>query len=53
MTELARKSGFEHLELVSTADITNRYFQGMVDGLTPATGEDFLVAFVVADYNFS
>lgn len=46
MTALARKSGFEHLELVSTADITNRYFQGRVDGLTPATGENFLVATV-------
>lgn len=43
---LARESGLDHLEIVSTADIANRYFQGRTDGFTPSTGEDFLVATV-------
>ncbi len=44
MQALAVEAGFSHTQLVSTADLTQRYFSGRSDGLRPASGEDILVA---------
>jgi methyltransferase (TIGR00027 family) len=41
---LAREAGFTRTEHISTADLTERYFDGRTDGLRPATGESFLLA---------
>jgi methyltransferase (TIGR00027 family) len=41
---LAREAGFKEAALVSSGDITNRYFAGRTDNFTPASGENFLVA---------
>jgi len=44
MLALARDAGFRHVQHVSGADITQRYFAGRSDGLRPASGEEFLIA---------
>lgn len=44
MVALARDAGFKQLEVVSANDLAKRYFKGRTDNLTPATGEEFLVA---------
>lgn len=44
MLVLAREAGFGHVQHVSTADLTQRYFSGRADGLRPASGESFLLA---------
>jgi methyltransferase (TIGR00027 family) len=44
MLALAREAGFAHVEHVSGATITERYFSGRTDGLRPARGEEFLLA---------
>jgi O-methyltransferase involved in polyketide biosynthesis len=41
---LARAAGFVEVQHVSGRDIAERYFRDRPDGLTPSTGEDFLVA---------
>ena len=41
---LARAAGFKEARHVSTADLTERYFNGRTDGLRPANGEVFLLA---------
>lgn len=41
---LAREAGFTKAEHVSPADHARRYFAGRGDGLSPASGEDMLVA---------
>jgi methyltransferase (TIGR00027 family) len=41
---LAREAGFARVRHFATADLAERYFAGRNDGLTPASGEMFLVA---------
>jgi methyltransferase (TIGR00027 family) len=41
---LARETGFKNIETISTSDLANRYFAGRTDNLSPASGEEFLVA---------
>jgi len=41
---LASEAGFKEATIVSSGDITKRYFTGRTDNLHPASGEDFLVA---------
>jgi methyltransferase (TIGR00027 family) len=41
---LAREVGFARARHFATADLAARYFAGRADGLTPASGECFLVA---------
>jgi methyltransferase (TIGR00027 family) len=41
---LARDAGFRHVEHISGARITERYFANRTDGLRPARGEEFLIA---------
>lgn len=41
---LAHEAGFKKIEIVSSKDITRRYFAGRTDHLSPASGEVFLVA---------
>ncbi len=43
---LAREAGFKNMETLSTSDLTKRYFVDRTDHLTPASGEEFLVATV-------
>ncbi|CAL1519468.1 class I SAM-dependent methyltransferase [Chitinophaga sp. MM2321] len=44
MLALAREAGFKAVEIVSTANLAKRYFADRTDNLTPASGEEFLVA---------
>jgi methyltransferase (TIGR00027 family) len=44
MQSLAREAGFKEIEMVTSQDITRRYFTGRTDNLSPASGEAFLVA---------
>jgi O-methyltransferase involved in polyketide biosynthesis len=45
MLELARAAGFKHVEHVSAAALTQRYFAGRPDGLAlPNNTEEILVA---------
>ena len=44
MLALARAAGFKAVEIISSADLSKRYFTGRADNLVPATGEDFLLA---------
>ncbi|WP_142682774.1 class I SAM-dependent methyltransferase [Chitinophaga polysaccharea] len=44
MQALAQEAGFEEVEIVSSGNIARRYFAGRTDGLSPASGEEFLVA---------
>jgi methyltransferase (TIGR00027 family) len=44
--ELARQGGFGDVELVTSFDLHDRYFAGRPDGLSPAGGEDLIVATV-------
>jgi methyltransferase (TIGR00027 family) len=41
---IAREAGFKNIEAVSTNDLARRYFVGRTDDLSPASGEEFLVA---------
>lgn len=41
---LALAAGFAHAQHTSAAELTDRYFRGRPDGLTPATSEELLVA---------
>lgn len=42
--QLAEEMGLNDVRIISTDDIRNRYFKGRSDGLTPASGEIFLIA---------
>ncbi len=42
--ELAKEAGFENAEVVSKADMVKRYFADRTDQLSPASGEEFLLA---------
>jgi methyltransferase (TIGR00027 family) len=44
MLALAREAGFREVRVVSTEDVTDRYFAGRADGFRPAAGEPFLLA---------
>lgn len=46
MLALAREAGLSEAHIVSTADLTTRYFADRSDGLKPASGESILVATV-------
>lgn len=41
---LAREAGFKEAKTISTNDMTQRYFAGRADDLSPASGEVFLLA---------
>jgi methyltransferase (TIGR00027 family) len=41
---LAREAGFKKIEIISTNDLAERYFAGRTDSLSPASGEEFLLA---------
>jgi methyltransferase (TIGR00027 family) len=41
---LAREAGFKNIEMISASDLAKRYFVGRPDNLSPASGEDFLLA---------
>lgn len=41
---LAREAGFRKFETVSSKDLAGRYFSGRTDNLSPASGEEFLLA---------
>lgn len=41
---LAREAGFKNIETISTGDLAKRYFAGRADKLSPASGEEFLLA---------
>ncbi|NMD57133.1 MULTISPECIES: class I SAM-dependent methyltransferase [Tsukamurella] len=45
-TDLARAAGFSSAQTISTEDAATRYFSGRSDGLTPAHGEEMLIATV-------
>lgn len=40
----AKDAGLQHMEIISTKEMTARYFKGRTDDLVPASGEFFLVA---------
>jgi methyltransferase (TIGR00027 family) len=42
--ELAKEAGFENAEVVSKADMVKSYFADRTDQLSPASGEEFLLA---------
>jgi len=42
--ELAKEAGFENAEVVSKADMVKIYFADRTDQLSPASGEEFLLA---------
>lgn len=44
MLALATEAGFKNAEIVSSKDLDKRYFAGRTDKLSPASGEEFLVA---------
>jgi methyltransferase (TIGR00027 family) len=44
MLELARQAGFKEVEIISGNDLFRRYFADRTDNLSPATGEEFLLA---------
>jgi len=44
MLTLAQEAGFKEVEMVSTGNLTKRYFAGRTDNFRPASGEEFLVA---------
>ena len=41
---IAKESGLKNTNLVSTEDIKDLYFKNRTDGLSPASGEVFLLA---------
>ena len=41
---LAHEAGFKNVQTISATELANRYFNGRTDNLTPASGEEFLVA---------
>jgi methyltransferase (TIGR00027 family) len=46
ITALARDAGFTDVRHVASGELARRYYAGRGDGLSPGTGEDFLVATV-------
>jgi len=42
--DLAKEAGFKKVEHVSKDDLVKRYFTGRTDNLSPASGEEFLLA---------
>jgi methyltransferase (TIGR00027 family) len=42
--DLAKEAGFKEAEVVSKDDLVKSYFAGRTDNLSPASGEEFLVA---------
>lgn len=42
--DLAREAGFKNFETISSKDLAKRYFAERVDKLSPASGEEFLLA---------
>ena len=44
MLALAHEAGFKEVEIVSADHLAKRYFAGRTDNLSPASGEEFLVA---------
>lgn len=42
--DLASEAGFRDYETVSSKDLARRYFAGRTDNLSPASGEEFLLA---------
>jgi len=42
--DLARQAGFNEVEVISKADLVERYFSRRADDFEPASGEDILVA---------
>ncbi len=43
---VAREAGFATIETISASDLAKRYFVGRTDNISPASGEEFLVATV-------
>jgi methyltransferase (TIGR00027 family) len=43
---VAREAGFATIETILASDLAKRYFGGRTDNLSPASGEEFLVAMV-------
>ncbi|MDP4175043.1 MAG: hypothetical protein Q8933_13795 [Bacteroidota bacterium] len=41
---LAREAGFRNFETISSKDLAKRYFAERADKLSPASGEEFLLA---------
>jgi len=41
---LGNEAGFATIETISTSDLAKRYFAGRTDSLSPASGEEFLIA---------
>jgi len=44
MLAFAREAGFKEVDIVSSDNLAKRYFAGRTDNLSPASGEEFLVA---------
>ncbi len=44
IVKLAEETGLKEIQIVSTKDMTERYFKNRTDNLVPASGEYFLVA---------
>jgi len=44
IVKLAEETGLKKIQIVSTKDMTERYFKNRADNLVPASGEFFLVA---------
>lgn len=44
--DLARNAGLKNIETVSTSDLAKRFFAGRTDNLSPASGEEFLLAII-------
>lgn len=42
---MATAAGFKKVEIISTQEMVERYFANRTDGLTPASGEMFLIAY--------
>jgi methyltransferase (TIGR00027 family) len=44
LLKLAHETGLKNIETVSSSNLAQRYFSNRTDHLSPATGEDFLIA---------
>jgi hypothetical protein len=44
ITKLANEIGLKEIQIVSTKNMTEKYFKNRTDKLVPASGEFFLVA---------
>ncbi|WP_333617890.1 hypothetical protein [Dietzia sp.] len=42
--DLAREAGFTDVQVVTSADLHDRYFSGRTDGLSPVGGDDLAIA---------